>query len=277
VAGGSHAVQVLRTYPRKWRPYPFARNGERSVARAYLKAFARARSFVYIEDQYLWSFDAAGALHEALVREPELRVVVIVPGVPERDHGIAAAPNRIDQVDAVARLRAAAPDRVAIYSLESSDDFPIYVHAKVCIVDDVWMTVGSDNLNRRSWTNDSELCCAVIDEQRDERSPRDPAGLGDCARLLARETRLRLWREHLERDYDDLVDAQAGYRRLAAAAAALDGWHRDGRRGPRPAGRLRRHEPEPVNALARPFARAFARTVVDPDGRPRALRRAHRF
>ena len=52
---GEHAVQVLRTYAAKRPPFPFAPDGERSIARAYLKAFARARRLVYVEDQYLWS------------------------------------------------------------------------------------------------------------------------------------------------------------------------------------------------------------------------------
>ena len=72
------------------------------------------------------------------------------------------------------------------------------------------MIVGSDNLNIRSWTNDSELSCAVIDERRDEREPADPGGLGDGARVLARETRLRLWREHLGREPDDDADLVDG-------------------------------------------------------------------
>ena len=83
------------------------------------------------------------------------------------------------------------------FDLEAPSGWPIYVHSKVCVIDDVWMIVGSDNLNIRSWTNDSELSCAVIDDQRDEREPVDPGGRGDGARVLARETRLRLWREHL--------------------------------------------------------------------------------
>ena len=61
VAGGTHAVQVLRTYPAKRPRYPFAPDGERSIARAYLKALPQARSLVYLEDQYLWSLDAARA------------------------------------------------------------------------------------------------------------------------------------------------------------------------------------------------------------------------
>ncbi len=38
---GPLAVQVLRTYPARRRAYPFAPEGERSIARAYLKAFSR--------------------------------------------------------------------------------------------------------------------------------------------------------------------------------------------------------------------------------------------
>ena len=128
------------------------------------------------------------------------------------------------------------------------------MHAKVCVIDDVWMMVGSDNLNRRSWTNDSELSCAVLDDEHDEREPRDPAGLGDGARRLARDTRLRLWREHLDRDDDDdadLVDLERGVDALLASAHALDAWHEGRRRGPRPAGRLRVHGPSRYRNITR--------------------------
>ena len=56
---GTHAVQVLRTYGRKRPSYPFATDGERSVARAYAKAFGQARSLIYLEDQYMWSSEVA--------------------------------------------------------------------------------------------------------------------------------------------------------------------------------------------------------------------------
>ena len=62
-------------------------------------------------------------------------------------------------------LQRVAPDRVAFFDLENAQGVPIYVHAKICVVDDVWFTCGSDNFNRRSWTNDSELTCAVLDPE----------------------------------------------------------------------------------------------------------------
>jgi phosphatidylserine/phosphatidylglycerophosphate/cardiolipin synthase-like enzyme len=269
---GRHAVQVLRTYPARRLAYPFAREGERSVARAYLKAFARARELIYIEDQYLWSPEAASALAEALHRSARLRVVAVVPRYPDRDGRISGPPYRIGQQRAIERLVAAGGDRVAVYDLEAESGWPIYVHAKACVVDDVWMAVGSDNLNRRSWTNDSEASCAVIDEEMDSREPRDPGGLGDGARVLARDTRLRLWREHAAVADVDVLDPAAGFETLAERARALDEWHERGRAGPRPPGRLRRHRPEAVPRWTAWWSRLLYRTVVDPDGRPRSAR-----
>ena len=49
-----------------------------------------------------------------------------------------------------------------------------YVHAKACVIDDVWASAGSDNFKRRSWAQDSELSCAVLDETPDLRQPRTP-------------------------------------------------------------------------------------------------------
>jgi phosphatidylserine/phosphatidylglycerophosphate/cardiolipin synthase-like enzyme len=272
-AVGPHAVQVLRTYPRKLPPYPFAPDGERSIARAYLKTLRRARRLIYIEDQYFWSMDLARALGDALRRQPQLRVVAVVPKFPDDDGAMSGASNRIGQIRALDHVRTIGGERFAVYDIER-DGTPIYVHAKVCIIDDVWMTIGSDNLNRRSWTHDSELSCAILDDTLDEREPLDPAGLGDGARLLARQTRLDLWAEHVERE-DLPVDPREGFDLLRSCADGLDRWYTSGRDGARPTGRLRHHIPEPVGGLRAPLARLLYRLVDDPDGRPLG-RRARR-
>jgi phosphatidylserine/phosphatidylglycerophosphate/cardiolipin synthase-like enzyme len=277
---GPHAVQVLRTYPAKRPPLPFAPNGERSIARAYLKALWRARRLIYLEDQYLWSEDVAQALADALRRSPELRLVAVVPRYPDQDGRMSGPPNRIGQQAALDTVRAAGGDRVAVYDLENTLGTPIYVHAKVCVIDDVWVAVGSDNLNRRSWTHDSELSAAVLDATLDDREPRDPAGLGDGARVFARDLRLQLWREHLGRGPDedgDLLDPVAGFDAWRRTAAALTAWHEGGRRGPRPPGHAAEHDPGRVKPWAAWWATPVYRLVVDPDGRPRRLRRAGRF
>ena len=277
---GDHHVQVLRTYPFRRPPFDFAPEGERSIARAYLKALGRARRLVYIEDQYLWSGVAADALAESLQAHPDLLAVIVVPRHPDEAGGVSGAANRGARNQAIATLTGAGGDRVAVYDLENREGWPIYVHAKVCVLDDVWLEVGSDNVNRRSWTHDSELACAVIDESRDPRQPADPGGFGDGARVLARATRLALWREHLGRapgDDDDLVDPRAGFDALRDGAQALDTWVRAGRLGERPPGHLRPHTTRPVPRWMRPLATAAYHLVVDPDGRSRAQRRAHTY
>ena len=145
------------------------------------------------------------------------------------------------------------------------------MHAKVVVVDDVWAMIGSDNLNRRFWSHDSELSIGVLDSERDPRDPRDPAGLGDGARTFARDLRLRLWREHLDRDAADLADlmhpedAFAAFRQQAEQLAA---WHDGGRPGPRPAGRVVPHHGYSPSTTQRLWATPLYRIVYDPDGRP---------
>ena len=261
---GTHAVQVLRTYPARRPPYPFARDGERSIARAYMKAFANAQQFIYLEDQYLWSLAATDALCAALRANADLRCAIVIPRYPDPS-GVLGAASRFGRWRVERALTRAGGDRVSIYDLENDEGIPIYVHAKVCIVDDTWMTVGSDNLNRRSWTHDSEICCAVMDRAGD----------------LARDTRVRLAREHLDvsesADRADLDDVDTWFTALHDSARALDEWHAGGDRGPRPAGRVRVHPRDRVAVLVRPLLRQLHSWLLDPDGRPRRLRDRGRY
>jgi phosphatidylserine/phosphatidylglycerophosphate/cardiolipin synthase-like enzyme len=274
---GPHAVQLLRTYGLKHPPFPFAPHGERSIARAYAKAFARARSFIYIEDQYLWSTEVAEGIASALRRSPGLRVIIVVPRYPDSDGFLGGPPRRLGQLRAIGMLRRAAPDRVGVFDLENREGTPIYVHAKVCIIDDTWFTCGSDNFNRRSWTTDSELTCAVIDTSASG-GPRAGAGAPQ-PRALARELRLQLWAEHLGLEEDDprLQSDGAGLELWNRRADDLDQWHRNGQRSPRPGGQVRHHNPQPVPRLHRLWADPVYRLIVDPDGRPRGLRGTARF
>jgi phosphatidylserine/phosphatidylglycerophosphate/cardiolipin synthase-like enzyme len=274
---GPHAVQVLRTYGHKRPGYPFAPRGERSVARAYGKAFRLARSLIYVEDQYLWSEEATRGLADALARRPELSVIAVVPRFPDEDGRLSGPPNRIGQLRAMRLLHQTAPDRVGVFDLENTTGTPIYVHAKVCVIDDVWLACGSDNVNRRSWTNDSELTCAVIDATPDDRPP--AGGGSDGPRELARSLRLRLWAEHLGLSADDprLLDPAGALPLWRACADALDAWEAGGRNGPRPPGHARHHHPAPVGRLQRLWAAPLYATVFDPDGRPRGLRGTSRF
>jgi phosphatidylserine/phosphatidylglycerophosphate/cardiolipin synthase-like enzyme len=273
---GTHAVQVLRTYARRHAGYPFAPDGERSVARGFRKAIRRARRLIYLEDQFLWSTEVARTFADALVACPSLHLIAVVPRFFDQAGALTLRPNQVGREQAVQVLLDAAGDRVAIYDIENLAGVPVYVHAKVSVIDDVWASVGSDNFNRRSWSHDSEIACAVLDEERDAREPLDPGGLGDGARKFARDLRLQLWREHLGRaegDDRDLVDPVEAVVRFRETAEALERWHEDGGRGERPPGRLRPHPRIQPSRTTRLWAEPFYRTVYDPDGRSRDMRR----
>jgi phosphatidylserine/phosphatidylglycerophosphate/cardiolipin synthase-like enzyme len=271
---GTDAVQVLRTYPYRRRGYSFAPSGERSIARAYRKALERARHLVYLEDQYLWCPRVVRAFAEALAAQPGLRLIAVVPQFPItgpnqewRPTGSAAAPQLLARARSLDLLQRLGGERVAIYGVENHAGTPVYVHAKVCVIDDTWATVGSANLNLRSWSYDSELSCAIISQVPGEHG-------------LARQLRLDLAREHLDRaegDDADLRDPRDAFDAFAASARRLDEWYTTGRRGPRPPGRLRRHCPTPLPTSTVRWAEPLYRIMFDPDGRPRPLRRAEAF
>jgi phosphatidylserine/phosphatidylglycerophosphate/cardiolipin synthase-like enzyme len=264
---GAQTLQLLRTYPPRHHGYPFAPDGELSVAHAYRKALSRARSLVYVEDQYLWSVDVAQVFADALTRQPELRMIVVIPRYPDQDGRTSMPPNLLGREPVLRLLKAAGGPRFAVYSPENHAGTPVYVHAKVCVVDDTWTCVGSDNANRRSWTHDSELSCAVLD--------------GDESPDLrwGRSLRLELAQEHLDGSAspDDLIDPLRVFDAFQRAAIELDAWHERGERGPRPPGRLRTYTQPPLSTFTRLWATPMYRLLYDPDGRSRRDRRTHSF
>ncbi len=277
---GEAHVQVLRTYGYRRTGYPFAPKGERSVARAYDKVMPRAERLIYVEDQYLWSREIVHCFAESLRRNKRLHLIAVVPHHPDQDGRFSMPPNLVGRQNALDELRAAAPGRVAVYGIENRAGTPVYVHAKACVVDDVWAAVGSDNINRRSWTHDSELSSAVIDDRRDEREPLVIDRFGHGARRFARELRLELAREHLDRAADDdtdLVDPESAFDRFAESAHRLQQWHDSDRRSPRPPGRLRPYDAQRLTRSTLAWATPLYRIIYDPDGRPLKMRYRHQF
>jgi phosphatidylserine/phosphatidylglycerophosphate/cardiolipin synthase-like enzyme len=158
--------------------YDAVPRGDFRIAEAYIRALRSARSLVYLESQFLWSPEIAAILEHKLRRPPtdEFRMVVVLP---------AKANNGEDDTRGqLGRLIAAdVDDRLLACTLyQRGIAQPVYVHAKIGIVDDRWLTLGSANLNEHSLFNDTELNVVTCDAE------------------LARATRLDLWREHLERD-----------------------------------------------------------------------------
>jgi phosphatidylserine/phosphatidylglycerophosphate/cardiolipin synthase-like enzyme len=196
--GPAARVQVVRTIPAL--TYRFAPRGIHGIAQAYLLALRQARRFIYLESQYLWLEGFNGldiwrlgweshhmrALMDELAAAAGRGVTIglVLPDHPNTgrsftDHTLQWLRERVPQAIAAGRLR--------VFTLATSaprrrDGLmryrPVYVHAKVGIVDDRWATIGSANLNSRGMSHDAELNVAVLDD------------------AVARGLRLTLWAEH---------------------------------------------------------------------------------
>ena len=180
---GSSEVQLVRTVPEK--VYDSVPRGDFRVLEAYVRALRSAQHFIYIENQFLWSPRIVDILSKKLADPPsdDFRLICVLPSHPttgeEDTRGQLAQLVEADKGD-----RFVACGVWARGAGSHSD--PIYIHAKVGIVDDRWMTIGSANLNNHSLFNDSEVNVVTCD--------------GD----LIEKTRLRLWAEHLEMDESDI-------------------------------------------------------------------------
>jgi phosphatidylserine/phosphatidylglycerophosphate/cardiolipin synthase-like enzyme len=178
-AGGIEA-QLVRTVPE--HVYDGLHEGEFTILESYLRALRSAERFVYLESQFLWAPEIVGALADKL-REPpsdDFRVVVLLPAKPNNGQDDTRGQIGV-LIDAD---REGGGDRFLACTLFQPGEHgnSVYVHAKVGIVDDRWLTVGSANLNAHSFFNDTEVNAVVHDES------------------FVRDARLRLWSEHLEQD-----------------------------------------------------------------------------
>jgi phosphatidylserine/phosphatidylglycerophosphate/cardiolipin synthase-like enzyme len=176
-AAGDVAAQFVRTCPE--RVYPALPRGAFGVLESYVRALRAAERFVYLETQYLWSSEIVAVLADKLRHPPSgrFRVVLVLPAKPKG--------GADDTRGALGELIDADAGRggvlgCCLFARSGQVADPIYVHAKIAIVDDRWLTIGSANLNDHSLFNDTEVNVVT----------HDPA--------LARETRLALWAEHLE-------------------------------------------------------------------------------
>ena len=161
-AAGDVDLQLVRTIPENVYERSLPR-GDFSVLESYVGAFRSAERFIYIENQFLWSSEIVAILAEKLRDPPcdDFRIVVLLP-VNANDgadisRGQVAALIHAD--DGNARFLAC-----SVYARTGRLRDPIYVHAKVAIVDDRWLTIGSANLNEHSLFNDSEVNVVTHDE-----------------------------------------------------------------------------------------------------------------
>jgi phosphatidylserine/phosphatidylglycerophosphate/cardiolipin synthase-like enzyme len=190
-------VQIARTIPE--HTYSFQPLIIRGISQLYAHAFSNAQHFIYLENQYFWLHAYYGIDIPFLGRDsPEMErnirelgsalrrgatVAFVLPDHPNVGRAFTDAALTLLRNEA---LEAFTQGRIQVFCLATSTNIdgvehyrPIYVHAKVAIIDDLWSTVGSGNLNNRGMRDDTEMNVATLNAE------------------LARDLRMLLWAEHL--------------------------------------------------------------------------------
>lgn len=229
-------VRIACTSPA--RVLPDARCGQTEIIDALLEGIAGARALIYVEHQYLSARPVVSALAAALRREPELEVILVLNQNPD-----VTAYQRWQNAR-LAESGLVDHSRVGLFALWSAAGAgggaatptlnQVFVHSKVVVVDDLWATVGSANLDGASlhsygddfttfplrWVfrgvRNFDVNVVVCDASGGSRPSRYAADL-----------RARLWSEHLDLPLEFLAERPSGgwlplwRARAAANVAAL--------------------------------------------------------
>jgi phosphatidylserine/phosphatidylglycerophosphate/cardiolipin synthase-like enzyme len=207
----------------------------------FLAQIARAKKFIYFENQYFTSRRVAEAIAARIGEDDPPEIVIVHPDKADgwleqqaMDHARNCLAREIAALDHKKRF--------ALY-VPFTGETPIYVHAKLMIVDDQIVRIGSSNLNNRSLGLDSE-CDVFVDCAR-------PGNAHACDAIEA--LRVSLLAEHCGLEEAEVARALAENPSMHALIAA----HGQGR--PRS---LRRFDPPPVTELEATLAKS---ELLDPE------------
>ncbi|KAK3316700.1 hypothetical protein B0H66DRAFT_302590 [Apodospora peruviana] len=297
---GTCEVQILRSAS-TWSLG--VEDTEHSIQSAYIKMIEDSEHFVYIENQFfITSTESMGikmvnrigdALVERIMRahdkDEDWRAVILIPLMPgfqnevnEQDgtsvrlilqcqyRSICRGENSI-----FGRLRAAGidpEDYIQFFSLRQWGKLgnnlltteQLYIHAKCIIVDDRVALIGSANINERSMLGYRDSECAAVVRDTDmlwSTMGGQPYRVGRFAHTL----RLRLMREHLGLDVDEILEEerQADLDRTAEFEAEMDGIYSDesDNASPVPEPSRRRRSSLPTTPVRRSRSHSFNHDV----------------
>ena len=184
----------------------------REAEALFIDMIAAAKRFIYFENQYFTSGKIAAAIARRMAEADPPEIVMVMPRTADgwlEQKAMDAARLKlgatIGKVDRQSRFR--------VYVPVTKGGTDIYVHAKVSIVDDRLLRVGSSNLNNRSQGLDSE-CDVIIDSAL-------AANRGSEAAITA--LRYRLLGEHLDCAPEEVAAREAAAGSMIAAIEALSG------------------------------------------------------
>jgi phosphatidylserine/phosphatidylglycerophosphate/cardiolipin synthase-like enzyme len=184
---GPVRVQVGHTYA---AGFPFAA-AVQTAGELVANAIATSQSYFYFEDQYF----CGNSRLRNVMRE---RLAHGVTGII-----VLAAEESVDDLPDIGTRRRAFlapivaefPGKLLVFEAVGDDGTQTgeraYVHSKLMLADDEVLIIGSLNSSRRSWSHDTEVMAALVDQN-------GPAGGGPGSPGFAKRARMELWSHHLK-------------------------------------------------------------------------------
>lgn len=192
-------IQIVRSVT----PNTLNKKGEAGVLEAYRRAITNAEEFIYLENQYFTNKYIINALKNVIESKPDLQLIMVINEVPDvptyrswQHYGLKLLGLDLDKP-------VLKHPQIGVFALWSSilknkenKLRHCYVHSKVTIVDDVWATIGSSNLDG------SSLSCAEEfgnrETSKNHRNMEMNALLFDFeSKGTIQNFRQKLWSEHL--------------------------------------------------------------------------------
>lgn len=240
---GPAANQILDKFKRRWFNHPAAKNiplkgnnesigilyGEdysyakvvgtyndpnssyrdRSLKESYLKIIENAEKYIYIEDQYLVNVEVANKLNQKIKEANFSTLILAIQDSMETRDILIPDRKRGDFWNALLKDTSdAQKEKVALVLVDAAKakfgNYHAGLHAKTLVVDDELAIIGSANVNRRSFTHDSETSVIIFNEPSVVRTS------------LAKNLRMKIWKEFAKKTAlpDTVIEDWAQYARL---------------------------------------------------------------
>jgi phosphatidylserine/phosphatidylglycerophosphate/cardiolipin synthase-like enzyme len=192
---GDTEITALRTWKQlsengQGLDYDIRTQGSNSVRTWYESMCNKAKESIYIEDQFPFQDKAiTQILVNRLKEQEDLKIITVGPMEPNLPGLVFGTISKesINHVNSnLAALRKAGENRVRTYSLISQHNTfkdrrkQIYIHSKLMIVDDKWITVGSANTDKDGLEYSTEFDLGIVSSD------------------LSQRLRVKLWYEQLE-------------------------------------------------------------------------------